>query len=85
MRPDHPTMLPSLFLTGPAADAGYLARTTRDWIVDITCFLLAVDTGVAVYAVLAFQGLLPPDSLLIADIAVSALSCIALWCAGAGQ
>lgn len=77
--PDHPTLLPASLLADPDVDTGPGARTTRDWIVDTLCFLLAVGSGVLVYFILGIQGRLPPMPLQAVDVAVGAAGSVALW------
>ncbi|GKQ36078.1 sensor histidine kinase [Streptomyces sp. A012304] len=53
-------------------------RTVRDWVVDFTCFLLAVAVGLMVADTLPeFDDL--PHALLVADQLLGALSCAAVW------
>jgi signal transduction histidine kinase len=53
-------------------------RTARDWVVDLSCFLLAVVVGLAAaQSVPEEPGL--PHSLAVLDQALGALSCAAVW------
>lgn len=53
-------------------------RTARDWVVDFSCFLLAVFLGLAAAAALPKEhGLQHPVAVL--DQALGALACAALW------
>jgi hypothetical protein len=45
---EHPRLLPGILVPDPDADRA--RRTTRDWIVDALCFLIAVVGGLAVFA-----------------------------------
>ncbi|MFI1380428.1 sensor histidine kinase [Embleya sp. NPDC020886] len=53
-------------------------RTTRDWIVDVCCFLAAVAVGVAAVASLDEQSDLP-RALVFADLALGVVACGAVW------
>jgi signal transduction histidine kinase len=80
--PELPGMLPSALL-GEPADGKPPRRSTRDWIVDVTAFLLAVLVG------LLFMFLQPdvqdgaadpaPDLLILADLVAGLLLSGALW------
>ncbi|MFJ3641527.1 histidine kinase [Streptomyces sp. NPDC090108] len=53
-------------------------RTARDWLVDLTCFLLAVGLGfVAARALRDEPGL--PHSLAVLDVVLGAVACAAVW------
>ncbi|MFC6017927.1 sensor histidine kinase [Plantactinospora solaniradicis] len=83
--PEHPWLLPATLtadLSGPGRPP---RRSTRDWVVDTLCFLLASG-----YAVIAFWDVLRPQPALVADRADSELAvaidvvlttalCLALW------
>ncbi|MER6407962.1 histidine kinase [Streptomyces viridosporus] len=53
-------------------------RTVRDWIVDFSCFLLAVLTGLAAAATLADAPSVP-EPLVAVDQVLGVLSCAAIW------
>lgn len=53
-------------------------RTGRDWIVDFTCFLLAVGVGLLAADTLDQEPNLP-RSMELADQVVGALACAAVW------
>ncbi|GAA3874202.1 histidine kinase [Streptomyces lacrimifluminis] len=53
-------------------------RTARDWVVDFTCFLLAVLIGVLGAEALADDPN-TPHALVVADQWLGALSCAAVW------
>ncbi|WP_094103640.1 histidine kinase [Streptomyces phaeoluteigriseus] len=53
-------------------------RTARDWLVDFTCFVLAVVLGLVVADTLTEQENLP-HSLVVADQLLGALACAAVW------
>ncbi|MGW2747191.1 sensor histidine kinase [Streptomyces sp. NPDC001450] len=53
-------------------------RTARDWVVDFSCFLLAVVLGLAAAQSLSEEAGLP-DSLAVLDQVLGALACGALW------
>lgn len=54
-------------------------RTVRDWAVDVTCFLLAVLTGLIVVSDGTGQTVATPSPLMAVDVAVGSLACLALW------
>ena len=76
--PDHPTLLPALLVSDPDGD-GRAPRTTRDWIVDVLAFGLAVAMAVLLYWLLAWQHRRPGPLLDTVDMAFTVLSCAALW------
>ncbi|MDX3579144.1 MULTISPECIES: sensor histidine kinase [unclassified Streptomyces] len=53
-------------------------RTARDWIVDFSCFLLAVLVGLAVVDSMPGERELPP-AVAVADQLLGALACAAVW------
>ncbi|MEU0009230.1 histidine kinase [Streptomyces sp. NPDC006314] len=53
-------------------------RTARDWVVDFSCFLLAVGLGLAAAQSLPDEPDLP-HSLAVLDQALGALACAAVW------
>ncbi|CAL9628128.1 hypothetical protein SUDANB176_06010 [Streptomyces sp. enrichment culture] len=53
-------------------------RTARDWVVDFSCFLLAVLVGLAGAETLADNASVP-EPLVLADQVIGALSCAAVW------
>ncbi|WEP00169.1 histidine kinase [Streptomyces sp. FXJ1.172] len=75
-------MLPSAVvreLDPDAAPEGRPARrTARDWAVDICCFLLVVLLYL-VTAVPLVQHPDVPEGLIVADVLLGALSCLAVW------
>ncbi|WP_422771219.1 sensor histidine kinase [Plantactinospora sp. WMMC1484] len=84
-RPEHPWLLPATLTADPAADRRRPRRSTRDWIVDTLCFLIAFG-----YALVAFWDVLRPQPTLVADRADSELAvaidavvttalCLGLW------
>ena len=72
---DHPGLLPSVLV--PRED-GSTTRSTRDWIVDTTCFLLALAIGVAFLAEEDHRAALS-DEQFAADAIVGFACCCALW------
>jgi signal transduction histidine kinase len=74
-------LLPSALvkeLDPDAGRSGRTPRTARDWVVDFSCFLLAVGIGLTVADTLpGAQDL--PHALLVADQLLGALSCAAVW------
>ncbi|MDW5329742.1 sensor histidine kinase [Plantactinospora sp. KLBMP9567] len=84
-RPEHPWLLPATLTADPATGRPRPRRSTRDWIVDTICFLIASG-----YAFIAFWDVLSPRPTLVADRADSELAvaidsvlttalCLALW------
>ncbi|MGI5145211.1 sensor histidine kinase [Plantactinospora sp. CA-294935] len=84
-RPEHPWLLPATLTADPATGRPRPRRSTRDWIVDTICFLIASG-----YAFIAFWDVLSPQPTLVADRADSELAvaidavlstalCLALW------
>ncbi|MET9440470.1 histidine kinase [Streptomyces sp. NPDC006610] len=75
-------LFPSAVLDGLDRDAGPSARrprrTARDWIVDFSCFLLAVGTGIAGAETVARDPNLP-HAFAVADQCLGALACAAVW------
>ncbi|MFE5394474.1 sensor histidine kinase [Streptomyces sp. NPDC056568] len=57
---------------------GRSRRTGRDWIVDFTCFLLAVGVGLLTAETLDQEPHLS-DALRLADQVIGALACAAVW------
>ncbi|MGW1271071.1 sensor histidine kinase, partial [Streptomyces sp. NPDC002491] len=53
-------------------------RTARDWVVDFSCFLLAVLVGLAVVDAMPGERDLPP-AVAVADQILGALACAAVW------
>ncbi|MFF8971269.1 sensor histidine kinase [Streptomyces sp. NPDC014995] len=80
--PGRRWLLPSAVAAELDPDAGRSGRpprrTVRDWIVDFSCFLLAVAIGLMVADALpGAQDL--PHAVLVADQLLGALSCAAVW------
>ena len=92
---EHPSLVPAHLLAGPRAvperapdgptsTGGHrrLRRSVRDWVVDVTCFVIAVLSGAAMAVDAANgSGPLPPPSaaLIVADVVFGLLGCLALW------
>ncbi|MEV5320834.1 histidine kinase [Streptomyces sp. NPDC052687] len=53
-------------------------RTARDWVVDITCFLISALIGLASAETVSGDPGVPPG-LAVADQALGALACAAVW------
>jgi signal transduction histidine kinase len=68
-------MLPAVL--APGAHGG--RRTTRDWLVDLACFALAVASGALLFAQTTGDGDPPPEMLQVVDLAYGAVGCVALW------
>ncbi|MFF4801281.1 sensor histidine kinase [Streptomyces sp. NPDC001351] len=91
VRDDRPTpaagligrrwLFPSAVLHEIDPDAGRSGRprrTVRDWVVDFTCFLLAVAIGLAAADTL-HHDTHTPHALAVVDQLLGALSCAAVW------
>ncbi|GAA2566698.1 MULTISPECIES: sensor histidine kinase [Streptomyces] len=63
---------------GPARPGGRPRRTARDWIVDFTCFLVAVVIGLLAADTLDQEADLSPP-LAVVDQLTGALACAAVW------
>ncbi|MHC3474221.1 sensor histidine kinase [Streptomyces sp. 7R007] len=77
----HRWLFPSAVLHELDPDAGRSARprrTARDWVVDVTCFLLAVAVALAAANSLHDQPHLS-HSLAVFDQLLGALACAAVW------
>lgn len=73
------TLLPSILLTeDPAGDGSAHPRTTRDWLVDVTFFVVAVAVGLATFYSEFPDG--PGQSAVAAaDLAIGVVTCMFLW------
>jgi signal transduction histidine kinase len=71
---EHPRLLPGILVPDPDADRA--RRSTRDWIVDVLCFLIAVIGGLAVFAEAEPR---MSEGLIVADLLVGVPTWIALW------
>ncbi|MGW2723927.1 sensor histidine kinase [Streptomyces sp. NPDC001492] len=74
-------LFPSALLHEIDPDAGRPGRprrTARDWVVDFTCFLLAVAIGLAAADTL-HHDTHTPHALAVVDQLLGALSCAAVW------
>ncbi|MFF3942898.1 histidine kinase [Streptomyces phaeofaciens] len=78
----HRWMLPSAVVAELDPDAERPGRpprrTARDWVVDFTCFLLAIVIGLAVAESLTDNRDLP-EVVVAADQLLGALACAAVW------
>ena len=71
---EHPRLLPGVLVPDP--DGRAHRRSTRDWIVDVSCFLLAVLGGLLIYA----EGVdRMSEELQTYDLVAGALASLALW------
>jgi signal transduction histidine kinase len=74
MSVEHPRLLPGVLVPDPDADRA--SRSTRDWIVDVFCFLIAVVGGFLVFA----EGVdRMSDELQFFDLVGGAIASLALW------
>jgi signal transduction histidine kinase len=74
---EHPSLLPAMLLGDPQ-DSGRLGRSTRDWIVDVAAFLIALLGGAALFAVAA-EAEDPPEWLFVVDFVAGIAACVGLW------
>jgi signal transduction histidine kinase len=74
MELEHPRLLPGVLVPDP--DRNPRKRSTRDWIVDVACFLIAVIGGFLVFAE-AEPAMSGP--LAFYDLVGGAMCCVALW------
>jgi signal transduction histidine kinase len=74
---EHPSLLPSVLL-GDLRDGSRPGRSTRDWLVDLTAFLIAVVFGGALFAFVA-DAENPPEWLMALDFVAGFAACCGLW------
>jgi signal transduction histidine kinase len=76
-----PSLLPSALLAGPgdAVDGGRRRRTVRDWLVDVTCFLLSLGLGALLVAADDASRHPASTALRVADVVTGLICCVALW------
>jgi signal transduction histidine kinase len=74
---EHPRLLPAMLVPDPDAE-GRPRRTTRDWIVDVLAFLIAIGVGATMFLFEASTSG-ESDELLFWDLLFGSLACIALW------
>lgn len=79
---EHPGLLPAVLVPEPARDeragATQLERTTRDWIVDVLIFAVAVAAGV-LFVFDTGRSQTTPQWLMLLDLFWGSLACVALW------
>ena len=74
MTVEHPRLLPGVLV--PDRDADCARRSTRDWIVDVFCFVIAVVGGFVVFAASADQ---MGEELQFYDLVGGAVGSLAIW------
>ncbi len=74
MELEHPRLLPGVLVPDPERDPR--RRSTRDWLVDFACFLIALVGGFLVFADSAD---LMSDTLQFYDLVGGGLASLALW------
>jgi signal transduction histidine kinase len=74
---EHPRLLPAMLVPDPDAE-GRPKRTTRDWIVDVSAFVLAVAIGGGMFLLEANTSG-ESDALLFWDWLFGSLACLAIW------
>jgi hypothetical protein len=70
---EHPRLLPGVLIPDPDADPR--RRTTRDWMVDVLVFAVAVIGGLVVFADAESHGM--SDTLQLIDLAGGTVVCLA--------
>ena len=89
---EHPSFVPAHLLAepdavrelepdGPNSTGGRsrVQRSVRDWVVDVTCFLVALTSGALFVGAALSETPPPPDLLVLADVLAGGLGCVALW------
>ena len=87
---EHPSLVPAQLLADleadcpdPAGGAGSprrrVRRSVRDWVVDVSVFVLALVFGAVAVGIALSDPVPPPDPLVAADVVLGALGCLALW------
>jgi signal transduction histidine kinase len=74
MELEHPRLLPGVLVPDPDRDPR--TRSTRDWLVDLACFVTAVIGGFLVFAESMER---MSDTLQFYDLVGGALAALALW------
>ncbi|MGY2077491.1 sensor histidine kinase [Blastococcus sp. SYSU DS0828] len=83
---DHPSFVPARLLAdslspdaGPERPRGRVRRSLRDWVVDLSLFVLSVGLGLVFVGEALSRPSPPPDRLLLADLVAGSLGCALLW------
>ncbi|WP_029432484.1 sensor histidine kinase [Blastococcus sp. URHD0036] len=81
---DHPSLVPALLLAdslSPDADhAGRrVRRSVRDWVVDVTAFVLSLAIGLLLVGEASVGPQPPSEAVQFADLVLGTAGCIALW------
>ncbi len=83
LRPDYPGLLPGrLRADADALDerlSGRVRRSTRDWLVDVAFFLIAIVIGAGVWSGLFGRAHHQWTAQLAVDAGVGVLCCLAVW------
>ena len=74
MSVEHPRLLPGVLVPDPDRDPR--RRSTRDWIVDVFCFVMAVVFGFLVFAEAMDR---MSDELQFFYLVGGTIACVALW------
>src|SRR5215218_10371765 len=80
--PDHPGLIPASLLELDRREDGpwrHIARSGRDWTVDVICVVLSAGVGAAFLASTATDQPAPSPFVLVVDGVFGAVSCAALW------
>ncbi|MEU0162867.1 histidine kinase [Streptomyces sp. NPDC006261] len=78
-RTEYPWLLPSAMAGAELpGDRARARRTVRDWVVDITAFLIAAGIALIALAAIETEGS-TPDAVLVVDSVIGAAACCALW------
>ncbi|MGY1840613.1 MULTISPECIES: sensor histidine kinase [unclassified Modestobacter] len=89
---EHPSLVPAQLLAAPGAapdrspdtSSGTgrhrrVRRSVRDWVVDLTVFVVSVLAGLVLLGSALSRPVPPPDDLLLADLVLGSVGCAALW------
>jgi signal transduction histidine kinase len=80
---DHPSLVPAGLLDPdvvlPDGEPAPVRRSARDWLVDVTAFLVALLGGLLLVVDAASQPSPPPDALVAVDLLAGTAACLALW------
>jgi signal transduction histidine kinase len=77
---EYRALLPASLTVDPEADgSGRVRRSTRDWVVDVLCVLLAFIIGGLSYVGTLEEQHDVPDWVLAADLATGVVACCAVW------
>jgi signal transduction histidine kinase len=77
---EYRRLLPALLTAEPYSDGDRLPRSTRDWIVDVIAFLIAVGGIPVIWFSERSDGTVPSQHyLIIADFVAGSLAALSMW------